>query len=393
MPRNGSGSYTLPNGPFVPSTVISSTVMNQNLSDLGTALTQSIANDGQTTPVANLPMATFRHTNVGNAVARTDYAAAGQVQDSSFMWLTTIAGTDTITASITPSPTVYTAGQTFHFVAAGTNTTTSVTLNINGIGAKNITKSGTVPLVAGELQSGMVATVVYDGTQFQLLNTRAGQLITVRSFTANATYTPTTGTRFVVVEVLGGGGGGGSNASTPSAGFSAAAAGGNAGGYAKSLLTSGFSGVSLTIGAGGAGGAAAAGGNDGTNGGNTTFGALMTGQGGNGGPKGVAVSSFPTGGTVNLVNATGISGNIVNGGGAIASFGILYSAANVSTGGGASSMFGGGGAPQTIGATSANGVNASGYGAGGGGAGSTTGFSSGSGGNGSPGIIIVHEYA
>ena len=83
MPRNGSGAFSLVSGnPVVPSTVVSSTWANNTLSDIATGLTQSIASDGQTTPVANLPMATFRHTNVGNAVNRTDYAAAGQVQDS-----------------------------------------------------------------------------------------------------------------------------------------------------------------------------------------------------------------------------------------------------------------------------------------------------------------------
>lgn len=197
MPRNGSGSYNLPNGPFVPSTVISSTVMNQNLNDLGTALTQSIANDGQTTPVANLPMATFRHTNVGNAVARNDYAAAGQVQDSVLMWLTSIAGTDTITASITPSPTVYTAGQTFRLVPAGTNTTGTVTLNINGLGAKAITKNGTVALAPGDLIAGKVYEVVYDGTQFQLLTDTANASVTTdsnvqRLVALNNAGTPTT---------------------------------------------------------------------------------------------------------------------------------------------------------------------------------------------------------
>lgn len=171
MPRNGSGSYGLPAGnPVVPSTVISSTWANTTLSDIGTALTQSIANDGQTTPVANLPMATFRHTNVGNAVARTDYAAAGQVQDSVFHWLTSIAGTDTITASITPSPGAYAAGQTFRFVAAGANTTTTPTLNINGLGAKSITKNGTTALSAGDIATGAIVQVIYDGTQFQLLS-------------------------------------------------------------------------------------------------------------------------------------------------------------------------------------------------------------------------------
>lgn len=177
MSRNGSGTYQLPAGnPVVPSTVISSTWANTTLSDIGTALTQSIANDGQTTPVANLPMATFRHTNVGNAVARNDYAAAGQVQDSSLQWLTAVAGTDTITASITPSPTAYASGQTFRFTAAGANTTGTVTLNINGLGAKAITKNGTVALAPGDLLSGAIIEVTYDGTQFQL-KTDAGTAV------------------------------------------------------------------------------------------------------------------------------------------------------------------------------------------------------------------------
>lgn len=54
MPRNGSGTYTLAQPAFVPSTVISSTAMNSDLSDIATALTGSIAADGQTTITAQL---------------------------------------------------------------------------------------------------------------------------------------------------------------------------------------------------------------------------------------------------------------------------------------------------------------------------------------------------
>lgn len=48
MPRNGSGVYTLPESPFVPGTVISSAAVNSDYSDIATALTGSIAADGQT---------------------------------------------------------------------------------------------------------------------------------------------------------------------------------------------------------------------------------------------------------------------------------------------------------------------------------------------------------
>lgn len=45
MPRTGP-TYTLPESPFVPNTVISSSAMNSDMSDIATALTGSLARDG-----------------------------------------------------------------------------------------------------------------------------------------------------------------------------------------------------------------------------------------------------------------------------------------------------------------------------------------------------------
>ena len=53
----------------------------------------------QTNPVANLPMAGYIHTGVGNALLRTSYPSAGQVQDGALTYLTPVSGTDTITAT------------------------------------------------------------------------------------------------------------------------------------------------------------------------------------------------------------------------------------------------------------------------------------------------------
>jgi hypothetical protein len=65
MPRNGSGTYSLPAGnPVVTGTTISSTVQNNTTSDIATALTNSLAKDGQTTPTANLPMGGFKLTGL-----------------------------------------------------------------------------------------------------------------------------------------------------------------------------------------------------------------------------------------------------------------------------------------------------------------------------------------
>ena len=168
MARNGSGVYSLPAGnPVVTGTTISSTWANTTLNDIANNITTSIASDGQTVPTANLPMGTYAHTNVGNASVRTMYASAAQVQDGSLTYLGSVSGTDTITASAAVGMTSYTVGQVFTFVAAGANTG-ATTININGIGAKSITKNGTTALSAGDIATGQAITIVYDGTQFQV---------------------------------------------------------------------------------------------------------------------------------------------------------------------------------------------------------------------------------
>ena len=190
MARNGSGSFALytPGNPVSTGTTIDPNWANNTLTDIATALTQSISNDGQTPITANLQMTGFRHTGVGNATARTDYCSAGQAQDNTFDWLTSVAGTDTITASAPIGMTAYAAGQTFRFVAAGANTGTAVTLNINALGAKSVTKLGSTALAVGDIPSGAVVEVVYDGTRFQIIG-----LAVQHAATADTAITQTSG--------------------------------------------------------------------------------------------------------------------------------------------------------------------------------------------------------
>jgi hypothetical protein len=65
----------------------------------------------------------------------------------------------------------YFAGMKLYFKANHANSTTA-TLNVDAIGAKNIFKpgsSGPTALTGGEIQNGQVVEVVYDGTQFLLM--------------------------------------------------------------------------------------------------------------------------------------------------------------------------------------------------------------------------------
>jgi hypothetical protein len=138
-------------------------------------------------------MGTYAHTNVGNATARTMYASAGQVQDSTLTYLTSVAGTNAITASAPIVMTAYAAGQTFQFIASASNTG-ATTININSIGLKSITRDGTTALVAGDIVSGGAYQLIYDGTQFQLTNS-SNASVQVTSFSAGTTgLTPSTAT-------------------------------------------------------------------------------------------------------------------------------------------------------------------------------------------------------
>lgn len=172
MSRDGSGNYTrVPGSAYTNGTTADGAELDAEINDIATALTQSLAKDGQTVPTANLPMGGFKHTNVNTASARTEYARASQVQDGAFTYLSSVSGADTITASAPIGLSAYAAGQEFRFVSIGANTG-AVTLNINSIGAKPVTKDGATALAAGDIASGAVCVVVYDGTQFQLVSAR-----------------------------------------------------------------------------------------------------------------------------------------------------------------------------------------------------------------------------
>lgn len=85
---------------------------------------------------------------------------------------TSVAGTNTITATGSPVPTAYTTGDTYDFVAAATNTS-ATTLNVSSLGAKNIfvnLGTGIAACQGGEIVIGGTYTVVYDGTEFVLQN-------------------------------------------------------------------------------------------------------------------------------------------------------------------------------------------------------------------------------
>jgi microcystin-dependent protein len=87
--------------------------------------------------------------------------------------LTSVAGTNTITASVavqgtvTMAPTAYSTGMRFRFIPANANTG-AATINVGALGAKNIFINGAA-LVGYELRTTNPVDIEYDGTQFNIV--------------------------------------------------------------------------------------------------------------------------------------------------------------------------------------------------------------------------------
>lgn len=99
--------------------------------------------------------------NFGNIQTTKDNQIASYYTDS--------GAADAYVVTLRPVITAYTAGLRILIKASNTNTGTS-TLNVNGLGVKTIKKNVSSNLAGGDITSGQVFEVVYDGTNFQLLN-------------------------------------------------------------------------------------------------------------------------------------------------------------------------------------------------------------------------------
>lgn len=209
-----------------------------------------------------------------------------------------------------------------------------------------------------------------------------GRLLGKRILTTSGTYTPTVGTKSIIVEAIGGGGAGGGSVATTSVQQSSGS-GGSSGGYVMASFTSGFSGASFNI---GSGGSAAVGANGG--GGSTTSFLTINAGGGRGGSVGTASTSAVISGTDGGI----ASGGDINAIGSFGNSGIVYTATVALGGfGGSSKVYPGSGGVAR--ASVGDGFAAAGYGCGGGGANSGASGISRAGGIGTQGLIIIWEYA
>lgn len=315
--------------------------------------------------------------------------------------------------NINPGILTLSDGMVVNFKATNANTTSS-TLNVCSLGAFPVLNKFGQTLIAGEIASGSHVTVKWSASASSWLildstisvptaptapaatnNTQIattefakalpGRFLRRRFVTASGTFTPSSDAKLIKVRVIGGGGGGGAAGNT-SSGYTAIGGGGGAGGYSEATITvgTGFTPVSVTVGAGGIPGGQS--GYSGGAGGSSSFGSYCSASGGDGGAGTSATNNssyIMSGGAGGLgsggeINAYGQSGSVaimppVNGG--------------ISGAGGASIMSAGPGG--RVGNASGNdGI----YGSGASGGISQVSASTQYGGRGGAGIVIVEEY-
>ncbi|CAH4954625.1 carbohydrate kinase [Escherichia coli] len=214
----------------------------------------------------------------------------------------------------------------------------------------------------------------------------SGRLIQCQVFKSSGTYTPTKGTRFIIVEIVGGGGaGGGCQVGYPN--NAACGGGGMSGEYVKARVDNPTV-TTVTIGYGGTGASASVG----APGGATSFGNTIIAKGGLGGNVLAEGTAPGVVGPYGAYTEPGFTGaNIIGSGSGYSSPGVRYSGSLAMGGPGGDSILGAGAGSQAI---VGEGINANGHGGGGGGAcvyGGAT--QRRAGGSGMAGIAIIWEYA
>jgi hypothetical protein len=139
--------------------------------DLNDMINLCLKKDGGNQPTAAIPFNDQRLTGLGTPTARTDAMRLDKVQDNSTVFVAAAGTGDAITLDLTPSITAYILGGVYWFKATATNTG-ATTVNIDGVGAKSIKKGadGATALAAGDITSGGMYGLSYDGTNMQLFN-------------------------------------------------------------------------------------------------------------------------------------------------------------------------------------------------------------------------------
>ena len=182
MSRNGSGVYSLPAGnPVVTGTVISTSWANNTMNDLASAMTDSVAADGQTPMTGPLNLNSNKIVNLATGTTSNDAINYTQFNTPTFGGAVVCSSTLTVTGATALNSTLSVTG----------DTTMAGNLAVNGTGQIKLPNGTTAQRSA----TPAVGSVRYNTTlqTFEGYSTYSGQTIsTITNSTTTATLTTAT---------------------------------------------------------------------------------------------------------------------------------------------------------------------------------------------------------
>ena len=204
MPWSG-GAFTRTNGVHTGATLwvqdrdagtkILATRHDTHDQDLADGINSTLEKSGSNAATGNLDLGSQRITLLADGTAKTDAATVNQIQSNGPAYQATDTGTaNAHVIALSPAITAYASGQKVTFKSGAASTTAS-TLNVNGLGVKAIKKLHDQDIASGDIESGSIVTVVYDGTNFQMTS----QVATTASSGAPAAATSAKTAAYTVI--------------------------------------------------------------------------------------------------------------------------------------------------------------------------------------------------
>lgn len=170
----GTWTFTNPKYPQMDTTTPFPTLNNQFATKgYADSLTFAGAPDATTTQKGIVQLPTQAEvdarTAVGSTLAALTPTPANLRTVLTHDYAASTTGTDAYAITLTPAVTAYTTGDIYFFGADVANTGTA-SLNVDGLGAKTITKADGSTLEDNDIKAGMIVEVSYDGTNMRMLS-------------------------------------------------------------------------------------------------------------------------------------------------------------------------------------------------------------------------------
>lgn len=172
---DGAPGPTGPQGPAGPNQVTTSTTTNINgiLAGNGTTVQEAQMNTNKLLGRSTAGLGDIEEISIGTGLTLsggTLSSGAGGLKSG----IATAAVTDVYTTTIT-GVTGYVVNDAY-VIKFNTANSNGATININGLGAKELVKNNNVIITGGDIQVGQEFIIIYDGTNFQMLGIKPNQM-------------------------------------------------------------------------------------------------------------------------------------------------------------------------------------------------------------------------